>query len=259
MEKYNDTKQTTMQSIDRAANILDCISSGRHSLTDIANHCHLGKSTAYRLLQALAENNLVAKDPISRQYYLGHLITHLISKPEITQQFLILCADEEIKRLAEFTGETVSFGLLAGLRYLNLQSYPSKYDLRVIEAPRKIGSVYAGAAGRALLSQLDRKELKRAMGCLKLEPITEFTNIDKEKVLDQLKLIQKQGYAISSNELTVGSMCLAAPVKNYSLPAVIYILAPESRLKSRTSEFLERLLYASERISYNITQAFRSK
>ncbi len=256
MEKYDD-KQAIVQSISRAADVLVCISNGYNSLTEIARQCNFGKSTAHRMLQALAEKNLVTRDPVSRQYYLGYLITSLNLKPNINHAYLTICADEEINRLADFTGETVSFGLMVALRYVNLQSYPSKYDLRVIETPKKVGTIYATASGRALLSQLNNKDLKRAIECLKLEPITEFTNIDKDDLIEQIKLVRQKGYAISSNEITVGAMSIAVPVKHYTLPATLYILGPESRLKPRTSEFIEALLNSAKRISYNIEQIFK--
>jgi IclR family KDG regulon transcriptional repressor len=248
-----------MQSIARAAEILTCISDGVNSLSDIAEICHLGKSSAHRLLQALSERHLVTQDPLSRKYYLGYLITSLITKPEITQQYLTICADDELRQLADFSGETVSLGLMIALRYVNIRTYPSKYALQVIEIPRKMGSIYAGAAGRVLLSQLDDQELKRALASLRLEPITEYTTVDREKVLDAIKRARRQGYAISSNELTVGSACIAAPIKDYALPAVVYIVGPESRLKPRTSEFLEKLLYCAERISYNLAKTLEKK
>jgi IclR family transcriptional regulator, KDG regulon repressor len=251
-----DNKQVAVQSIARAANILTCISNGVNSITDIATYCGINKSSAHRLLQALVESNLVTRDPVKRQYYLGYLVTHLIFKPEITHEYLTICASEELKHLAELTGETVSFGLMIALRYLNLQSISSKYDLRVIEEPKEGGSIYAGASGRVLLSQLGGKDLKTALRCMSLYP---SINIEKEKLMDQIKLIRQQGYAISANEQTDGAMCMAAAIKNYKLPATIYILGPESRMKPRTKEYIAALLNCANRISQNIELYFEIK
>jgi DNA-binding IclR family transcriptional regulator len=52
-------KENGVQSIRRAAEILNCISSGTNSVTDIANKCNLSKSTVHRLLKALAEPELL--------------------------------------------------------------------------------------------------------------------------------------------------------------------------------------------------------
>jgi IclR family acetate operon transcriptional repressor len=124
MEEEN--KLEAVQSIFRAAQILNSISSGLHSMTEIGNVCKLSKSTTHRLLQALVKSGFVTQDPISRLYYLGYTITHLIARPEMTHEYLVLCARDEIKRLSDLTGETVSFGLLLALRYVNLLSIPSR-------------------------------------------------------------------------------------------------------------------------------------
>jgi DNA-binding IclR family transcriptional regulator len=251
-----DIDKKQVQSISRAAEILACISNGANSITDIASSCKLSKSTAHRLLRALVESNLVTRDPVKRQYYLGYLVTRLIYRPEIINEYLVICANEELKRLADITGETVSFGLMIALRYVNLLSIPSKYDLRVIEEPKKAGSIYTGASGRVLLSQLSNKELKTAIKCIRLYPVGDFTSVDKEQLTEQIKLIRQQGYEVSSGEQSSGVMCMAASIKNYELPVVLYILGPENRMKLRTSEYLDSLINSAGRISHNIEQVF---
>ena len=256
MEDENN-KQSLVQSISRAADVLKCIASGINSVTDIADHCGCSKSTAHRLLQTLVEKQLAAQDPLSRKYYLGYLITHLIWRPEITHQYLTICAEEEVNQLAEVTGETVTLGLLVGLRYVRLYSVPSKYDLRVVEAPQKPGLIYAGASRKVLLSLLSNRELKLALNHINLQPVTEHTSVDKDELIARIKQIRQQGYAITSNELTVGSMNIAAPIKKYIAPAVLGILGPESRMKPRTSEFLNYLLSCTNRISNHISDAVK--
>jgi DNA-binding IclR family transcriptional regulator len=61
----NGKKETAVQSVRRAAEILNCISNGMSSVTDIAERCNLSKSTVHRLLKALGESELVMQDPIN--------------------------------------------------------------------------------------------------------------------------------------------------------------------------------------------------
>jgi DNA-binding IclR family transcriptional regulator len=249
-------KKEAMQSIHRAAKVLDYIGEGVHSMTEIGDHCGLSKSTTHRLLQALIKSGLVTQDPVNRQYYLGYTITHLIARPQITHEYLVMSAKNEIKRLADFTGETVSFGIMIALRYVNLYSIPSTYNLRAVEEPQPAGSIHAGAHGRVLLSQLNSKELKTVVKSIQFNPVIEYANVDPSKLMEQIELIRVQGYAISSNERTTGVTCLAAPVKNYGLPAVLYVLGPDSRVKPRVTEFLDNLLTSVNRISNNVAHIF---
>jgi DNA-binding IclR family transcriptional regulator len=252
-------KQEILQPIGRAAKILGSISNGVNSITEIGKSCKLSKSTTHRLLQALIASDLVTQDPISRQYYLGYALTNLIWKPEITHEYLVTCAREEIKRLSDYTGETTSFGLMIALRYVNLYSIPSSFTLRAVEEPLKSDLIHAGAHGKVLLSQLANKDLKTAITSLQTNPVTENTYIDRAKLVEQIELIRKQGYCISSNERATGVMCIAAPIKNYGLPATLYILGPELRIESRMTEYVNNLLSTAARISSNIDQVFHSR
>jgi predicted transcriptional regulator len=67
-------KETAVQSIKRASAILNCISDGTNSVTDIATKCDLSKSTVHRLLKALCESELVMQDTLNHQYFLGYSI-----------------------------------------------------------------------------------------------------------------------------------------------------------------------------------------
>lgn len=244
-------KVSAVKSIDRAANVLCALSFGLNSVTDIANFCKLSKSTVHRLLKALTESNLVVQDPISREYYLGYLITRLISRPQVTHDYLITRANNEMNELARATDETIELGIMIGLRFASLQNIPSKNGLRVVEEEesRRMGLIHPGAAGNMLLSQLDDNELKTALTTLQLEPVTQFTITDQEELEKRIKQIRRQGYAVSSNERIIGAMCIAAPLKNYVLPAVLCILGPTERMQPHTKEFIELVLASSAKIS----------
>ena len=51
-------------------------------------------------------------------------------------------------------------------------------------------------------------------------------------------------------------MCAAAPINSYALPATIYIIGPETRMKAKITEFVSNLLLAAARISNNVEHVF---
>lgn len=252
---FDSDEKTAVKSIYRAAFVLDCISNGTNSITEISESCHLSKSTVHRLLKALGESRLIIQDPTNRKYYLGYLITRLLSRPQITHEYLIRCAREEMKALADFSEETVYLGIMVALNYIGLHEIPSKNSLRVVEPEdRKIGPVHAGAGGKVLLSQLSSQELRLAMKHLVLEPLTDHTVTDKEELLAQIKRIKNQGYSISFNEIVQGVTCISAPIKNYGLPVVLSVIGPQERIRPNTNDFLAALLKSVGVISNNIEQ-----
>jgi IclR family transcriptional regulator, KDG regulon repressor len=247
-------KASAVKSIYRAANILTCVSSGLNSITDIAEYCKLSKSTVHRLLKALGESNLIVQDPVSREYYLGQLITKLISRPQITHEYLIASTDKELKRLANITEETICLGIMTGLKYFGLREIPSKHQLRVVEAePNIVAPIYAGASGKVLLSQLNNIELKLAVKNIQLEPITDFTVTSIEELIKQIRRTRQLGYAISADEVVTGATSIAAPINNYALPVSLSLIGPTARIKPKIKTYLKLLLNSAGVISNNIS------
>jgi DNA-binding IclR family transcriptional regulator len=249
-------KTAAISSISRAATILSCISDGINSSSEISEYSKLSKSTVHRLLNALVEARLIIHDPVHHNYSMGELIAKLISRPQITHDYLIGCAHDEMKHLLNFAGETVNLSIMIGIKHTSLHVVPSKNDLRVVEEIREINSVHAGAAGKVLLSQLSDKELKIVMKNIKLEPITEYSTTDKDELLFQLKRIKQQGYSICANERIIGAMGISAPVSDYIMPVALSIVGPEVRMKPRSKELIEALLASASRISGNIKENY---
>jgi IclR family transcriptional regulator, KDG regulon repressor len=251
-------KESAVQSIRRSAEILNCISNGINSVTGIASHCRLSKSTVHRLLKALGESELVMQDPISHQYYLGYFIIKLLSSPQTTQQHLTTCAAEEMSRLSDITGETVSLGIKMGLKAINIHVVNSKSDLKVDAANMRIKPVYLGVDGKVLLSQLDDFQLSTILANMHLELKTRPGRVDPEKLKAQIKLVSRRGYAIGHSESTAGVTFISAPIKNYVMPAVVNLIGPEIRMKPRLAEFTRELLDCTARISQRIAQSHGS-
>ena len=75
---YNSKQKTAVyKSISHIADILQCIMNDVNTVTEVANYCHLSKSTVSRLLRTLKESKIVVQDPSSRRFYLGGLISVL--------------------------------------------------------------------------------------------------------------------------------------------------------------------------------------
>ncbi|HUT67024.1 MAG TPA: IclR family transcriptional regulator [Dehalococcoidales bacterium] len=245
--------------IFRAASILLCLSDGINTVSDIAEHTKISKTTVHRLLTALEESQLAMKDPLNHRYYLGHLIAHIGSQLKTTHEHMIICATDELKHLSDYTEETVSLGIQVGIQYLSLCEIPSKHDPIIIIESRRMVPLLAGATSKVLLSQLNDEEMELILQFIKLEPITDHTITDKEKFIADVKQARQQGCAITYGERLPGFIGMAAAVCNYTCPAVLNILGPEIRLKPRLNEFLEELKASAGRVSRNITKIFQLK
>lgn len=248
---------SSFKSVFRTARILNCVSQGIGSITGIAEYCQVDKASIHRLLQALCETRLIVQDPITRQYHLGTLISEITSNPIMAHNGLITCADAEMRRLADCTGETIGLSMLVGLQRLTLHVIPSSQDFRIVPKNTFVDYLYIGATARVLLSQLDNRSFKIIIANLDFKPFTENTIIYKEQLLSQVKQVKEQGYAVSYGERIPGAMDIAVPVKNYSLPVSLSILGPEIRMKPRINDFIYELTCSSDRINQSLKKITR--
>jgi IclR family acetate operon transcriptional repressor len=241
-----------VKSISRAAAVLNCLGERINILTDIAETCHLSKSTVHRLLRALEESRLAMQSTSNHRYYLGPLITTLASRPETTHEHLVTCSLEEMLRLSEILEETVNICVMPALQHVIVHEIPSRHDLRVTEENRRLGSLYAGAAVKVLLSQLNDEHLKIIMKHINILAYTRFTVTDKDKLLRQIQEVRARGYAVSYGEKIPDAMGLAAPIFNYPCPAALSIIGPEARIKPRIDTFIEEVSTSARKISGNV-------
>src|SRR5690554_2681472 len=117
----------------RYAQILDCLASHfpeRVSLADIVRITELPKATAFRLLKALQEEQLVAYDSIHEAYYLGWKLMDL-GWHALAQNFALL-ARPSLDRLAEETEDTVFAGLAENDHMRCLVRVTGSYPIRIL-------------------------------------------------------------------------------------------------------------------------------
>jgi DNA-binding IclR family transcriptional regulator len=246
----NHANQSDVKSIRRIGIILACVCSGIHSLADISVQSGLSRSTTHRLLQGMEKSHMVIHDPVNRCYYLGPLIRHLIARPQVTHEYLVNCAYREMERLGSLTEETIVLSVKIGLNHVSLHAVSSPHELRIVGPARMVGPLYIGAGGKVLLSQLSEVDLTEALKYIQLDfP----ASLNLEDLLNEVRQINKQGYAVTSGERVFGATFIAVPIKGYETPAALSIVGPDARMQPKIDNFLGKLLAAAERISKNLT------
>jgi IclR family transcriptional regulator, KDG regulon repressor len=249
-----ENNPTAFKLVLRVANVIDCLLLGIDSVTEISNICKVDKSTIHRLLKAMEQAGFIIKDPITHGYYIGPLITKIISNPNVTHRHLISCSLKEISYLWNLTNETIGLSVLTGVQSVQLYEIPSSFEHKISSFVNVAGKLHAGARTKVLLSLLDEKELKIAMLNMDFEYITENTITQKDKFIEQLKQIKQQGYAVSYGERIPEAISIAVPIRDYFIPAALFLIGPESRLTSRVQDYINELVACSIRIHSKLLQ-----
>jgi IclR family KDG regulon transcriptional repressor len=248
-----------IRSVNRAIDILLCLSNGINTLTDISSYTTLTKPTVYRLLHTLEERLMVAQDPVTRKYHLGSTVIRLASDPKTNHYHLITCAANEMKQLWDSTGENVELNMMIGSQYDRLYEIMGRHKLKVIEGADPVGPVFVGSAAKVLLAQLDDKELKLIMANINLKRVTERSVTNKRELLAQVRMVRQQGYCVSKGERITGATCISAPVSHYFWPVALSLVGPESRLAPSIDVIVRQVTKSARIISKNLEEFFRKR
>jgi DNA-binding IclR family transcriptional regulator len=145
------------QAVARAAALLrEIASSGEPTcaLADLADRLQLERPTAYRILQRLVVEGLVAQDPATRGYALGPLLYELglAAQPPLR---LHAVASEALRELALQSGDT-AFGIVqSGLDSLCIDRHEGDYPVKALMMnPGRRRPMGIGAGSLAMLAAM---------------------------------------------------------------------------------------------------------
>lgn len=203
----------TVQSLQRGMQILDMVVQAREPLrlADIARELEMDRTSAFRLLQTLERNSLVAKDPQRKNYTVGGRMLQWAST--IGQDVnLVATARPYLEQLVTRTNESGHFGVLSKDRALLLDYIGSRGTIVVQNRVGVFEPLHCTALGKALLAfqpAARREALVNAMG---FERHTESTIVDRSEFERTIEKVRKESVAYDEGEYNDVLYCVAAPV-----------------------------------------------
>ncbi len=225
---------SSVKALEKSLFILEILanSGGEIDLSTLTRHTQIPKSTLLRLLNTLKNHNFVLQDSQSRRFRLGWALIHLGKAAE--QSFnLIQIVHPFMEDLASQTGETVSLVLLDGDHAIYVDQVVSS---SIIRGHPPIGTplhLHCTASGKVLLSAFSSQEFESFIGRTQLVKKTEKSIVNPLVLQEEIRRIQKQGYAFDDEETEIGGRCVAAPVFNKQghIEASVSIVGPSTRIR----------------------------
>jgi DNA-binding IclR family transcriptional regulator len=239
------------QAVRRAVSLLKAFSAEQpqRSLADLARGLRLNKTTAFRLLQALEAEGLVARTREGDAYRLGPELLTLAGRAQAAHE-LRAAARGELQALARTTRETATLEVLVGREALVLDEEMGGY---MIGARPSVGArwpAHASSTGKVLLAHLpdERRGEARRAGWPSLTPRT-LTGAALGRALAR---VRTQGFATAVEELEPGYVAVAAPVRDASgdVVAALSVGGPKARMdKGRLAACTRQVAAAARRVS----------
>ncbi len=227
-------KSNNVKSVLKALNLFnELVNNGEPiSLSSLSNKTDINISTVYRLLNTMSNMGYVQQDK-NDHYYLGHFaykIADLINDSFDLKEFV----HPFLREVVNSCNETANLTQLHNYQVLYTDQVESSHMLKIIIKSGEIKPAYCTAAGKVLLAYLNNKKLKSYLSNTKFIQHSKNTITEPAILLQVLKMIKKQKYAVEIEEFEEDVIAVAAPImgKNKKLQGAICVSGPCSRIDS---------------------------
>lgn len=243
-----------VHSVGRALAILESLVRSDHELgvSEIANATGLAVGTVHRLLATLAYHGYVRQNVETRRYGPG---MKLLSVAAAAHERIGAVSRPFLTQLMEASRETANMAILEGNSTLYVEQVPPPRMLRIFTEPGNRVPLHTAATGKVLLAYQQPEVIESIIKKIDLPRVTPNTITDPSALLEVLKQVRRQGYAIDSEEQEEGVCCLAAPIftpDGYIL-AAMSVSGPASRLsKGRLNELVPHIKSIAAALSRTI-------
>ncbi|MEH7226617.1 IclR family transcriptional regulator [Bacillus sp. JJ1566] len=246
-EKYIiNTVKNAMQLLQ-----LFTVNSPEWSLTELSKEKSLNISHTKRLIQTLTEYGYLEKDHVSKKYRLGLAIVKLSGVLTTTME-IYKEARPILLKLAKKYDENIHIGVLEETNVLYLDKLESLYSSRLASHVGKRNPAYCTGCGKVLLAykrEPVQQELLKKIEDQGFEQFASKTVNTIDELKNDLNMIVKRGYAISTDELADGFTSIAVPILDYSEEVIAAISITGRNNKISPSVHLNDLLDCSNLIS----------
>lgn len=233
------------QTVDRALQLLECFSEDQPSisLTTFSQTAGLTMPTTHRLLKALQAREYLVYDQATRLYSLGpgamRLASLIIHRDDINAVVL-----PWLERLRRLTGETVAMHWLVDRYRVCILELESRHFIKMSSGVGRRYPLYAGAAGKAIISFLPDDEIHELLKLASEDGIGPLVEGSLDDFMEKVEVIRGSRVAQSTSEVVDGASAVAAPILNASKRplAALNITGPSSRFNEKNQESASTLV-----------------
>lgn len=251
------TERYTIQSIDKALDLIELLAEhGTLSLIELTEKLEQPKSSTYRIVLTLENRGFISRSDEDGKYCLGYKQL-MLTRNLLERNTLRSAALQEMRKLSDRYGDTVNLGVLLDGQVLYVEIIESTHPLRMTDSIGSRAPFHATAIGKAIASRMSDEVVLEYAGSYGLPVITPNTINTEAGLLEELRRIREQGYALDDEEIVEGARCVAAPVLDlHGRPVGAISLSgamhrfKEERLPEISAQIVEAALAVSRKLGY---------
>jgi len=243
-----------IQTVSRALDLLEQFqeSGAELGLADLSNRMKLQKNNVFRLIATLKAKDYIEINNSTGKYRLG-MKTRALGQVATRQMDVVNQARPFLGEVKQQCHEACYFSVIKEGYTYYIDGVESDFPVRVAQRVGMSQPLYCTAAGRVQLAFMEPRKQMELLSSEELKGLTPRTITDPDLLLQELKKVAKQGYAVDDQEHDTGVMEIAAPVfdSNGAIIGALSILGPEMRLAGArlNNELLPLVRQSASRLS----------
>jgi len=248
----------TIQSVDRALTIMEVLAGrdGPMPLNDLAAVAGLNVSTCHHLVATLVERGYVLHAGRGRGYMLSFKLTDLAEAASHNFD-IIKVVQADLQELNNDLRESVQMATIRGTSLVTQLRFGSHMPTHVeADEVKKMRAAHATATGKAILAWLPEEEMVRIVSENGLTAFTDRTITTLSGLIEDLRLVRRNGYAVDEEELEPNVICLGAALRDGTGAVIgsISVSIPKTRA---TAQYRAHIARAVVKCARNISDRLR--
>ncbi|MDA8309713.1 MAG: IclR family transcriptional regulator [Actinomycetota bacterium] len=200
------------QTVDRALQIIEYFSERPRSLTEIAEHEGVHKSTALRLLQTLEYRGFARRDAEGR-YLVGFRMVEL-SQRAVDHLDILAIAHPRLVTLSRELGHTLHLGQLEGNEVIYVDKVEGTGAVKMYSRVGGSAIVYTSGVAKAIVAYLDEPRYSHLLQSIAFTRYTATTLTTIQDFEAELERTRQRGWAEDNSEFEETINCVAVPIRN---------------------------------------------
>jgi IclR family acetate operon transcriptional repressor len=235
-----------VRAVNRAIAILQCFTPDQPALSviEIQKRVGLSRPTLYRLLQTLAQRDLILAEGEPQRFRLSHGVMKL-SHVWLKGLDVVALARSTVEGLRDVSGETAALFKLQEDRGICILECESRHVLSISRGVGDSSSLTRGSTGKAILAFMEEERQAEFLSTIP-------RGVQRARVEEGIQFARKHGYATSSGEIFVGAVAVSAPYFDHrgSVVGSVGIYGPSARVnEQKMLEYSKLVRKAGQQIS----------
>jgi cysteine synthase len=221
-----------LQSVKRALTALEVVAdAGEIGVSELGRQLGVHKATASRLAAALANRDLLERNPQNDRYRIGFGLVRLAGSA-IAGLDIVREAHPLLESLAEQTRETANLGVLSGDSVVYIDQVTGTRSVVAMSWVGRRTPLHCTSNGKVLLAFAPETDRDRFLAA-PMDRFSANTIVDASVLRTQLDEVRARGYAQTIEELEEGLNAVAAPVRRADgrVAAAISVSGPAFRMR----------------------------